>query len=121
MIYSSDVVQCYPGKDGKPRPQAIRNCLPWLDVEIEAIKPNVIVCLGGVAAEQFVATRCGTPFKRLSELFEKEFTCRINGRRTHVYALPHTSGQARAQFPDWDGIYHRTFLLIRRCLDSYWK
>jgi DNA polymerase len=33
-----------------PRPGEISTCRPWLDAEIEAIKPTTIVCLGASAA-----------------------------------------------------------------------
>jgi DNA polymerase len=35
----------------KPNSQEIRACLPWLDAEIEAIKPTVVICLGATAAQ----------------------------------------------------------------------
>jgi DNA polymerase len=34
----------------KPAPSEIRACAPWLDAEIEAVRPCVIVCLGATAA-----------------------------------------------------------------------
>lgn len=35
----------------KPKARQISACRPWLDSEIEVIKPNVIVCLGTTAAQ----------------------------------------------------------------------
>jgi uracil-DNA glycosylase len=35
----------------KPRESEIRACRPWLDAEIAAIKPDVLVCLGASAAQ----------------------------------------------------------------------
>jgi uracil-DNA glycosylase len=35
----------------KPNAQEIAACRPWLDAEMEAIKPTVIVCLGATAAQ----------------------------------------------------------------------
>jgi uracil-DNA glycosylase len=35
----------------KPNAKEIAACRPWLDAEIEAIKPAVIVCLGATAAQ----------------------------------------------------------------------
>jgi uracil-DNA glycosylase len=35
----------------KPNAKEIASCRPWLDAEIEAIKPAVIVCLGATAAQ----------------------------------------------------------------------
>ncbi len=35
----------------KPNAAEINACRPWLDAEIEALKPQVIVCLGATAAQ----------------------------------------------------------------------
>ena len=36
---------------GKPNAMEIRACLPWLEAEIERVKPTLIVCLGATAAK----------------------------------------------------------------------
>jgi uracil-DNA glycosylase family protein len=46
----------------KPSPVEIAACLPWLEAELERVKPTVIVCLGATAAQallgrQFRVTR----------------------------------------------------------------
>jgi uracil-DNA glycosylase family protein len=38
----------------KPNAQEIRACRPWLDAEIEVVKPEVIVCLGATAAQSLL-------------------------------------------------------------------
>jgi uracil-DNA glycosylase len=38
----------------KPRQIHVRACQPWLEAEIEAVKPRVLVCLGSVAAQAVV-------------------------------------------------------------------
>ena len=35
----------------KPRQQHIAACRPWLDVELEIVKPRAVVCLGATAAQ----------------------------------------------------------------------
>ena len=35
----------------KPRYSEIQACRPWLDAEIEAVRPEVIVCMGATAAQ----------------------------------------------------------------------
>lgn len=41
----------------RPRPGEIRACRAWLDAEIAAVVPSVIVCLGGTAAQGFSGAR----------------------------------------------------------------
>src|SRR5262245_28795551 len=40
----------------KPRPDQIRACRPWLDAEIAAVRPQVIVCLGATAAQALLGS-----------------------------------------------------------------
>jgi uracil-DNA glycosylase family protein len=43
----------------KPNLTEIRACRPWLNAELEMIKPNLVVCLGAVAAQSLL----GSSFK----------------------------------------------------------
>ncbi len=36
---------------GKPNAMEIRACTPWLEAEIEQVKPRILVCLGATAAQ----------------------------------------------------------------------
>jgi uracil-DNA glycosylase len=38
----------------KPRQSHVRACQPWLEAEIDAVKPRVLVCLGSIAAQAVV-------------------------------------------------------------------
>jgi DNA polymerase len=41
----------------KPRSSEIRACQPWLEAEVEVIKPKVIVCLGATAAQSLLGSK----------------------------------------------------------------
>ncbi len=60
QVYVTNVVKHFkwvPAERGKrrihkkPRYSEIQACRPWLDAEIRAIRPEVIVCLGSTAAQ----------------------------------------------------------------------
>ncbi len=38
----------------KPKPNQVRACRPWLEAEILALRPRVIVCLGATAAQSLL-------------------------------------------------------------------
>jgi DNA polymerase len=40
----------------KPNLQEIHACRPWLDAEFETVRPNLIVCLGAVAAQSLLGS-----------------------------------------------------------------
>jgi uracil-DNA glycosylase len=41
----------------KPSMGEIHACRPWLDAELETVRPNLIVCLGAVAAQSLLGTK----------------------------------------------------------------
>ncbi len=41
----------------KPRITEIKACKPWLDAELAAVKPKVIVCLGATAAQSLLGSK----------------------------------------------------------------
>ena len=42
----------------KPRHSEIGACRPWLNAELDLIKPQVLVCLGSTAAQALLGTNC---------------------------------------------------------------
>jgi uracil-DNA glycosylase family 4 len=56
-VYIANVLKCRPdmpiGASGnrKPTPEEMRTCLPWLEKQIDLIKPRVMVALGATALE----------------------------------------------------------------------
>ena len=51
-LYISNTVKCYTPGNRKPKRFEVDNCRCFLDREIEAVKPVVIVALGGPAFKQ---------------------------------------------------------------------
>lgn len=51
--YITNVVKCLPkrknGKNGKPTKEQIKKCGKWLDIQLNKIRPNLIVTLGDYA------------------------------------------------------------------------
>jgi uracil-DNA glycosylase family protein len=41
----------------RPAAEHIRACRPWLDAELEVVKPRVLVCLGAVAAQALLGSK----------------------------------------------------------------
>lgn len=72
----------------KPSAMQIAACRPWLDAEIDAVKPNVIVCLGATAAQALL----GRTFKvtqRRGEIIP-------SGLAPYIAATVHPSSILRA-------------------------
>lgn len=49
-IYIANIVKCRPPKNRDPLPEEKDKCIGWLFKQIEIIDPDIIVCLGRIAA-----------------------------------------------------------------------
>ncbi|MFH1647177.1 MAG: uracil-DNA glycosylase [Chloroflexota bacterium] len=45
-VFIANVIKCRPTSNRDPLPAEIQNCRPWLDRQIEIIRPRMIVTLG---------------------------------------------------------------------------
>jgi uracil-DNA glycosylase len=87
-FYCASVTRCYPGRapsgrgDRTPTPREQELCSFWRDWELELLRPQLIVPVGGLAARHFIGplplTAC------VGERFERD------GRP--IIPLPHPSG-----------------------------
>jgi len=58
-VYICNVVKCRPPENRAPEPDEVATCSPYLLRHIDVIRPEVIVCLGAVAAKTLLATTRG--------------------------------------------------------------
>jgi uracil-DNA glycosylase family 4 len=87
-VYAAAITKCFPGrlpgssKDRVPARNEQNLCRPWLDAELAAIQPKVVVLFGGLAIKTFLSAE---PLAQLiGQIFERD------GR---IYLpLPHSSG-----------------------------
>jgi DNA polymerase len=62
-VYICNVVKCRPPGNRNPEPDEIEACQPFLEAQLRAIRPSVIVTLGKFAAQTLLRT--DTPITRL--------------------------------------------------------
>ena len=58
-MYIANVVKCRPPGNRDPQPDEIEACAPWLDRQLELIRPRVIVTLGNFATKLLLDTKEG--------------------------------------------------------------
>lgn len=78
----ANVLKCRPPANRKPRRPEVARCRPYLERQIELLDPEVVVTLGGTAAEWFFG-----PGVRLGELRESGSTA-YDGRPVVVTYHP---------------------------------
>ncbi len=71
-VFIGNILKCRPPENREPRPDEIVNCLPYLQRQIEAINPDVIVALGGHAAKTLLNTIKG--ITQLRGQFQEYYT-----------------------------------------------
>lgn len=90
-VYMAATCRCFPGKnprggDRVPSDLEVLNCRPWLEREIELLRPELLLPIGRLAIEQFL------PPRPLVEQVGQVFQVRRGNRSVDVLALPHPSG-----------------------------
>jgi len=87
-FYCASVTRCFPGKapsgrgDRAPTPAERRLCRRWRDAELDLLRPELIVTIGGLAARELLGLDRVTDF--VGSSFELAGTTAI--------PLPHPSG-----------------------------
>jgi uracil-DNA glycosylase len=87
-FYCASVTRCYPGRhpsgrgDRTPTPAEQRLCAFWRDWELELLRPELIVPIGGLAIRHLLGTR------PLTETIGRRFLV----GETPAIPLPHPSG-----------------------------
>jgi len=90
-IYMAAVCRCFPGKnaaggDRVPDGQEIVNCSNWLEAEIALLRPALVLPIGKLAIQQFVA------FDKLTDVIGKQLPVTYHGHTFDIVPLPHPSG-----------------------------
>jgi DNA polymerase len=66
-VYIANIIKCRPPQNRNPLPEEIETCFPFLQRQIDAIRPEVICALGKFAAQTLLQTE--TPISRLRGRF----------------------------------------------------
>ncbi len=70
-VFIANILKCRPPGNRDPRPDEIVSCLPYLQRQIEAIRPEVIIALGAHAARTLLNTN--QPIGQLRGRFQDYF------------------------------------------------
>jgi uracil-DNA glycosylase len=97
----------------KPRQSEIQACRPWLDAELAAIRPNVLVCLGATAAQAIL----GANFR----VTQNRGRWIDSGLASRVLATVHPSSILRAQDDDSRNTQMQAFIEDLRVVADFLK
>jgi len=55
-VYICNILKCRPPDNRRPLPDEVQNCRPFLEQQLDVLKPEIICCLGGTAAHTLLGT-----------------------------------------------------------------
>ncbi|HEV7523352.1 MAG TPA: uracil-DNA glycosylase [Acidimicrobiia bacterium] len=90
-VYIANVVKCRPPGNRDPQPDEIEACAPWLDRQLELIRPRVIVTLGNFATKLLLSTKEG-----ITKIRGTEFEFTRAGHRAVLIPTLHPSAVLRS-------------------------
>lgn len=73
-VYIANINKCRPPNNREPTPDEVAACLPYLRQQVALIRPEVIVCLGRVAAQNLLGST--------------ESAGKLRGRELHYEGIP---------------------------------
>jgi DNA polymerase len=62
-VFIANVLKCRPPGNRDPAPEEVASCLPYLQRQIELLRPRLMVAVGRIAAQNLLAT--DTPISKL--------------------------------------------------------
>lgn len=92
-VYITNVVKCYL-PDNKATDEEIRACTPYLNKQIEIIKPKTIVLLGNVATN-YIFNRFGLQLASMRNLHGKTFSVSTLFLQTKIIPMYHPAAALR--------------------------
>lgn len=117
-VYITAMTRCDPGKspkgsgDRKPSPAEVALCRPYLLRELELVRPEVILAVGGMAIEAFLGQR------KLDDTIGQSFE--RNG--VLLIPVPHPSGVSRwLNDPDHQALLGRALAILSDWREHHWS
>lgn len=88
QVYIANILKCRPPENRDPLPTEVRACTPFLDRQIEIIKPKFIVPLGRHSAS-YILSKAGFEAVGITKLRGKVYEASLLGFRAFVIPTFH--------------------------------
>ncbi len=87
-IYIANLLKCRPPENRDPLPDEVEACTPFLNRQIQIIRPRLIVTLGRHATS-YILSKAGLPVEGITKLHGRTFNTRILGLQVVVIPTFH--------------------------------
>ena len=115
----SAAIRCAP-PGNKPLPEEIRNCLPYLEKELDLIRPRAILALGGIALNTYLELlkQKGLIRSRAAYPFSHGASFVLPGDLPRLFAAYHPSQQNTQTGRLTPAMFARVLKQVRKFLDT---
>ncbi len=114
-VYIANMVKCRPPHNRDPKDDEIESCRPWLEHQIKAVSPKIIICLGRIAACSMISRdfRITRDHGQWYDIDGIQYTAIY-----HPSALLRDPGKRPETFEDLRGIRQKIREICERTYDS---
>ncbi len=87
-VYITNILKCRPPKNRDPRPEEIKACTPFLEKQLEILKPEIIVTLGRHSAIYFLS-KLGYSVRGITAVRGKIYYAKLWDRNVRILPTFH--------------------------------
>ena len=114
-IYITNILKCRPPENRNPFDTEIKACTPYLDRQIMAIKPMVIVTLGNFAST-YILSKFGLQAKKIGAIHGNIFQIENLEFKSSIIPLYHPA--TAVYNPKFRNVLLKDFVSIKKALKS---
>lgn len=87
-VFICNVLKCRPPENREPLPNEIQTCTPYLDRQIEIIKPHFVVTLGSYSTA-YIFSRANLPFSGITQIRGRFYEAMVLDLRITIFPTLH--------------------------------
>jgi DNA polymerase len=115
-VYITNVVKCRPPENRDPLPSEIETCTPYLDRQIEIVKPKFVVTLGRHSAS-YILPKAGFETESITKIHGKIYEANLLGFKVFIIPMYHPAAALyNAKYKDE---LNKDFELLKLKLERY--
>lgn len=114
-VFITNVIKCRPPNNRDPAQDEILACSPYLDRQIDIIRPKIIVTLGRHSTK-YIFSKIGKPFSSILKVHGKTFRWQYKGGEILVFPTLHPA--ASLYNPNMRKILEKDFLRLKEIISK---
>ena len=117
-VYITNVLKCRPPNNRDPKPEEVETCSKWLRMQLDFIKPSIIVTLGRFST-QWIFEYFNLTYTSITKLRGKVYT--VEKWNKTIYIIPTLHPAAVLYHPRWKPMFEHDISLINSVLKGETK